>query len=228
MNNVVIIGAGQTGRGFLNKFFYLNDQFVTFLDKDEDLINQLQEKKSYQISFGEEHAPLIVDNYEAYSIFSNQAKQIIRSADLIFVSVGRPNLKDVKEILKEIGNDPSKQVDIITAENGINVSSELEDLKGNDNIHIAESIVFCTTLSVEGSLDIFSEDLNYLPYDVVALGHTLNYQGMEPVQDLDVLMTRKILTYNCISACVAYLGSYKGYTDYAEAANDPEIYGNRR
>ena len=32
MSNVVIIGAGQTGRGYLNRFF--QSESITFLDKD--------------------------------------------------------------------------------------------------------------------------------------------------------------------------------------------------
>ena len=40
MSNVVIIGAGQTGRGYLNRFF--QSESITFLDKDEELIHSLQ------------------------------------------------------------------------------------------------------------------------------------------------------------------------------------------
>ena len=43
-------------------------------------------------------------------------------------------------------------------------------------VHLAEAIVFCTTLKQENSLDVFSEDLDYLPYDVVSLGHQLPYK----------------------------------------------------
>ena len=39
MSNVVIIGAGQTGRGYLNRFF--QSESITFLDKDEELICML-------------------------------------------------------------------------------------------------------------------------------------------------------------------------------------------
>lgn len=35
MSNIVIIGAGQTGRGYLNRFFQAES--ITFLDKDEEL-----------------------------------------------------------------------------------------------------------------------------------------------------------------------------------------------
>lgn len=224
MNNVVIIGAGQTGRGFINRFFYLNHQPVTFLDNDDLLIKNLQNDGKYKIEFGNSRETLIVDNFQAYNIQSEEGKKIIRNADLIFISVGRSHLKDVKEFLDKLVGFPIKSVDIITAENGVHVSNDLEGLSIYGNINIAESIVFCTTLSISDSLDIFSENLDYLPYDQKALGHILNYKGFVPNDDLDNLMTRKIYTYNCISACIAYLGYYKGYIDYAEAANDEEIF----
>ena len=68
-----------------------------------------------------------------------------------------------------------------------------------------------------------SENLDYLPYDVISLGHELVYENMVAEKNLGVLMQRKIYTYNCISAIVSYLGYYKGYTVYGEAANDLEI-----
>lgn len=88
---------------------------------------------------------------------------------------------------------------------------------------MAEAIIFCTTLKEKNSLDIFSEDLDYLPYDVLALGHKLNYENLVPEEHLDILMQRKIYTYNCISAIISYLGYYKGYEIYSEAANDEDI-----
>ena len=50
MSNIVLIGAGQTGRGYLNRFF--KDEKVTFLDIDSELIERLQQEKKYNIFFG--------------------------------------------------------------------------------------------------------------------------------------------------------------------------------
>jgi mannitol-1-phosphate 5-dehydrogenase len=47
--------------------------------------------------------------------------------------------------------------------------------------------------------------------------------GMRFVPDFDMLMRRKIYTYNAASAIIAYLGAKKGYADYSDAANDAEI-----
>ena len=51
MNRIVIIGAGQTGRGFINRLLYLNHVDVVFLDINHELVNRLNREKQYKISF---------------------------------------------------------------------------------------------------------------------------------------------------------------------------------
>ena len=223
MSNVVIIGAGQTGRGYLNRFF--QSESITFLDKDEELIHSLQIEPCYHVSFGPgERRPLALENYNAYLIDSEDGIQAMADADLIMVSVGKKNLKDVAVNLKKgLAVRTKDDIDILTAENGVNVKQDLMELCEDQRVHLAEAIVFCTTIGEKWSLDILSQNLDYLPYDVVALGHTLAYENMIAEEKLDVLMQRKIYTYNCISAVVSYLGYYKKYEVYSDAANDTEI-----
>lgn len=224
MNNIVLIGAGQTGRGYLNRFFQLSQRKVIFLDKDKELIDRLNQQKAYTISFGVgKRAPLVCNNYEAYQIDSEAAEEALKAADLVMISVGQKNLKSLVSLLEKAWRNRKRPLDVLTAENGVQVKKELLSLCKNEHVHLAESIVFCTTLKQEGTLDILSEDLDYLPYDAVSLGHQLPFENMIAEDDLDVLMQRKIYTYNCISACIAYLGYYKSYQIYSEAANDEEI-----
>ena len=223
MSNIVIIGAGQTGRGYLNRFFQAES--ITFLDKDEELIHALQTEPCYHVSFGPgARKPLELENYNAYLIDSEDGLQTMADADLIMVSVGKKNLKDVAVSLKKgLAVRTKDDIDILTAENGVNVKQDLMELCEDERVHLAEAIVFCTTIGEKWSLDILSQNLDYLPYDVVALGHTLPYENMIAEEKLDVLMQRKIYTYNCISAVVSYLGYYKKYEVYSDAANDTEI-----
>lgn len=178
MSNVVIVGAGQTGRGYLNRFFQAES--ITFLDKDEELIHALQTEPCYHVSFGPgERRPLALENYNAYLIDSEDGLQALADADLIMVSVGKKNLKDVAVVLKKaLAVRTKDDVDILTAENGVNVKQDLMELCEDQRVHLAEAIVFCTTIGEKWSLDILSQNLDYLPYDVVALGHTLPYDNM--------------------------------------------------
>ncbi|MDX8417318.1 NAD-binding protein [Absicoccus intestinalis] len=222
MSNIVCIGAGQTGRGFINRFFR-NDR-VIFLDKNDELVKKLQERKEYSVSFGSTRSPMTLNNFEAYDINSSEAMDSLSNANLIMISIGRNHLKELTKPLESaLKKNTEKSIDIVLCENGVNVKRELSAIESIPGVHLAEAIIFCTTLKEKNSLDIFSEDLDYLPYDAIALGHKLNYENLVPEEHLDILMQRKIYTYNCISAIISYLGYYKGYEIYSDAANDEDI-----
>ncbi len=222
MNNIVCIGAGQTGRGFIGRFFC--DEKITFLDKNKELVNCLQKEKGYKISFGMERDAIFINNYDAYYIKSGEALFALQHSNLIIISVGKNNVKELFDVLSEsLKENVNKSIDILVCENGINAKNSLFPLLEDSRVNLSEGIIFCTTLKSNNSLDILSENINYLPYDVVALGHTLKINNFIPEKNFAVLMQRKIYTYNCISAVITYLGYFKGYTVYSDAANDKDI-----
>ena len=51
--NVVILGAGLSGRGYLARQMDSRMYRVTFVDRDEALVGELQRAGSYRISFSE-------------------------------------------------------------------------------------------------------------------------------------------------------------------------------
>lgn len=221
MNEVVIVGAGQTGRGFINRFVQASGQRTVFIDKDADLVRRLNEQGRYMVSYGPDGPGAVtLDNYRAVCSSDPDALDAISHADIVFVSVGGGNLPDVCDLLDKAFVRCAKHRDVVTAENGVKVSAALSRLEERHGATVAEAIVFCTTLAQDGSLDILSEDLSYLPYDRSALDHDLAIARLTPETHLDVLMQRKIYTYNCISAVIAYLGAYKGYEVYSDAAHD--------
>lgn len=223
MSNVVILGAGQTGRGYINRLLSLSNQKVTFLDIDEDLVASLSNSK-YAIRFGgNEREALEIDNYAIYHPLSHGGKMALSNADYVFTAIGMNNLRKCNEYILSALDQRTRNVPlrIVTCENGVNPKQEFGTLNNDPRVLIAEGIVFCTTLN--DGLDILSENLDWVPYDVRALHEPISYYGFAPEEGLDTLLERKIYTYNCISACVAYLGACKGYTNYADAANDDAI-----
>lgn len=223
MHNVVI-GAGQCGRGYLARLLALSNETFTFIDKNETLILQLNQQTSYQIHFcGSEREAIQIREYHAYSWSDTKSLQAIQEADIIFVSIGEQNLNDLVDPIKKALLHRQKQtkVKLITAENGIAPKAKLIELQ--DHVELSESVIFCTTLQKDASLDIISEDLDHLPYDRRALLSSLPFHGMVEEMDFKALLERKIYTYNSLSACIAYVGAYKGYTVYSEAANDVDI-----
>ena len=50
-----------------------------------------------------------------------------------------------------------------------------------------------------------------------------NVKTIKVISDFSNFLTRKLYTYNAASCVIAYLGWKKGYSNYADAANDEEI-----
>lgn len=219
MSKIAVIGAGKTGRGFLGRLLQEAEEEIIFIDKNAQLIKQLNEAKEFQISFfGNVREPYVVNNYTAYTWENADLKD----AELIFVSVGGQNLKDVGASLAKLLKE-DRHYYIITAENASKPSVTLKEAIGKNNISVSESTVFCTTIEDRG-LNINSENYPYLQCNAQLLdGYVPCAKTIRPIDHFSNFLTRKLYTYNAASCVIAYLGWMKGYTNYADAANDEEI-----
>ncbi len=219
MSKIAIIGAGKTGRGFIARLLQEVQEEVIFIDKDCDLVNQLNKDKEFKISFfGNVREPYVIKNFKAYT-WENAS---LEDCELLLVSVGGQNLKAVGESLSKLLTD-DKHYCIITAENASHPSKTLKEAIGKENISVSESTVFCTTIE-DGGLDINSENYPYLQCNADLLdGYIPSAKTIKPIENFSNFLTRKLYTYNAASCIIAYLGWTKGYTNYADAANDEEI-----
>lgn len=227
---VVIIGAGRSGRGYLARQINAKTQKIVFVDKNAELIERLNAKKTFEIRFfGGMRQSVPIQDYEAYDLYDPSGEGRICQAAYIFICVGEENLgstaRYLTEVLKRNGTHrPLPPKVVIAAENG---TKNLKILKSNmsaPEIMLSECLMLCTTEEDCDCLNIWSEDMDYLPYNTEACPASLPFAHFEPCGAYPVLVHRKIYTYNSLSACIAYLGAYKGYRDYGKAANDSEIY----
>lgn len=224
MSDAAIIGAGKTGRGFLARLLSETQGAygkIILIDRDEELVDRLNREKHFEVSFfGNTRKPQTVSGFEAYTWENRGLQEALNRCEVIFVSVGGQNLKDVGERLKRLV--PLSARAVITAENA---SHPAETLKGylGENTAIAEGTVFCTTTEAEG-LNISSENYPYFQCDKDALrGWEPSCDRIRPVAAFGDFLMRKLYTYNAASCVIAYLGFVKGYTEYSDAANDAEI-----
>ena len=224
MSKVVIVGAGKTGRGFLARLLQEAERKVVFIDKNKELVDTLNKDKEFQIRFfGGVRETYVVNNFVAYTWENEEVKEILASdAELIFVSVGGQNLPDVgRELAKVLAED--KKYYIITAENASKPSQTLKSAIGRKDVVVSESTVFCTTIEEEG-IHINSENYPYLQCNAELLeGYVPDAKTIKVIDNFSDFLTRKLYTYNAASCVIAYLGWKKGYTNYADAANDEEI-----
>ena len=218
--SITVIGAGKTGRGFIGRLLAESNKEIRFIDKDAALVAAMNAKKSYRVGFfGGKRADFEVSGYTACTW--DEVSKI--EDELILVSVCGPNLPDVGAALKA-RLDQGKHYYIITAENSSKPAKVLREAIGMNNVSVSESTVFCTTIEGDGELNIASENYPYLQCDADLLdGYVPDVAGIRPVCEFGNFLTRKLFTYNAASCVIAYLGWLRGYTDYGEAANDPEI-----
>ncbi len=219
MSKIVVVGAGKTGRGFIARLLREAREEIIFIDKNEELVNRLNREREFKIRFfGNVREPYVLDHFQAYT-WENAS---LEDAELIFVSVGGQNLKDAGESLAPF-LDNEKHYYIITGENASHPSAALRAAIGKENISVSEATVFCTTIE-DGSLDIHSENYPYLQCDADLLeGYVPEAGAIRPLHHFSNFLTRKLFTYNAASCVIAYLGWLKGYTNYADAANDKDI-----
>lgn len=218
MSKITIIGAGKTGRGFIGRLIAESNTEFSFIDKDENLVKNLNENPFKVSFFGGVREDMEVSGYKAYT-WDNAD---LSDTELILVSVGGTNLKDVGESLKKLLKADKKYY-IITCENYSNPAGKLKDAIGLDNVLVSEATVFCTTID-NGSLDISSENYPYLQFNADLLGgYVPSVKAIKPVENFGNFLTRKLFTYNAASCIIAYLGWLDGYEDYAKAANDENI-----
>lgn len=219
MSKIAVVGAGKTGRGFIGRLLKEADEEMLFIDKDSKLVNALNEAGKFRVDFfGNEREPLEVDHFQAHT----WEDATLEDMELIFVSVGGQNLRETGESIAKC-LDSSRHYYIITCENASHPSETLKKAIRKDNISISEATVFCTTIEGEG-LDIYSENYPYLQCDADLLeGYVPKVKQVRPIEQFSNFLTRKLYTYNAASSIIAYLGWTKGYTNYADAANDEEI-----
>lgn len=212
--NIVILGAGKTGRGFLPRL--LGDAKITFIDRDKALIEKLKAAGSYEIGFFSDRAPAFIAGYSAFHTEEEGALQAIRECFAVFVSVRGENTPEAAQWLKD---KLAPATYLIVCENATLPASLMGPLKGRS----VSAAVFCTTVE-SGALDIKSEDYPVLHVDASGLPQELaKLPGIQKEQDFPLLMLRKIYTYNAAAAIISYLGARLSIRVFAEAARHPEI-----
>ena len=219
MHKIMIVGAGKTGRGFIARLAKESNCPVTLVDQNEQLVQALNDAGKFEISyFDRDRENTVVDHFHACT----WEKADFSQAEWIFVSVGGQNLEDEGKRLHN-ALQGEKERYVIACENASNPAKKLSALIANPCVHVSEGTVFCTTIEEDG-LNIASENYPYLQCDADLLGGGVPpIAAVKPVGNFGNFLTRKLFTYNAASCVIAYLGAYKGYNDYAKAANDPEI-----
>jgi mannitol-1-phosphate 5-dehydrogenase len=243
--SAVHFGGGNIGRGFIAEILHQNEYGITFVDVIDDLIDRINNAKSYTITeVGVEgrKTKTITDYRAINSKYDMQGViDAIADADIVTCAVG-PNV--LKFIAKPIAQGiekrtKSKPLAVIACENMINATDALRELITDEKNMSSEVLKdlpskaefgnsaidrIVPTQPTDTSLDVLIE--RFYEWCVETTGFKSGHpkiDGIHWVDDLEPFIERKLFTVNTSHATAAYFGYNKGVKTIHEAMADPEI-----
>ncbi|MEC5423423.1 mannitol-1-phosphate 5-dehydrogenase [Virgibacillus sp. C22-A2] len=240
----VHFGAGNIGRGFIGALLYQASYHTTFVDVNEAVIQELNEKQQYNVVLAAENSEkLTVKNVSGINSVSDPDKVIeaIAKADLVTTAVGPTILAIISELiakgLSERLKSNQKTLNIIACENMVGGSSLLkekvyehvtdEERKAFDDLYGFPDAAVDRIVPNQVNEDIL--EVSVEPYyewvveESAIKGETPTIDGVTYVKDLTPYIERKLFTVNTGHAVPAYIGRYMGYATINEAMFDQHV-----
>ncbi len=243
---VVIIGAGKIARGYVGHLVTLSGRPICFVEVNETVVRLINERGGYRVHIlGNDAKSMTVTNIRALHSSDLQVAEALAQAELVFVSVGGPNLPAVAATLapglaarRAAGG---KLLNIICCENWHRPAEVLrqqiaERLAAEDAAYLAASVGIAEATVLRSCIEptaeqraadplaVQAQDYWELQIDAAALAEPLPpIGGLKSVPNFRAALERKLFTYNAGNAAIAYLGVLRGHHYLSEAATDPMI-----
>lgn len=242
VKQAVHFGAGNIGRGFIGALFSQSNYHVTFVDIAENIINQLNTDKRYNVVTAAEHPEtLAIQNVSGLNNLTQEQEVIeaIKEATYITTAIG-PNILPriaplIAKGLDERVKTSDENVYVIACENQISATDLLKgyifDVLDEETKARMINKVFFFNSAVDrivpiqhnqGSLDVLVE--SYYEWVVEATEDIPFVEGMSIVSDLAPFIERKLFTVNTGHAVIAYFGYLKGKETIDQTLRDSNIY----
>ncbi|GEO11835.1 hypothetical protein [Segetibacter aerophilus] len=238
---VLIIGAGKIGRGFVAQLFYNSGYKLWFLDASKEIAQLLNDTKKYRIDLAGEEQD-ITEYIEVKGAFTLEDQEkvaaIINNVDIIVSSVGAGNIAKVTSFIKDLlitskrekilnwiicenANNPAKKMKEVLLEN---VTPEFADFV-QTRLGLIETQVLRTGMLAKQEV-IAKEPLalrmqNWwtLPLDKDAfIGPIPDVKGFVPKTNFSNELVRKLYTFNGTNGPIAYVGWANEYKILHESA----------
>jgi len=236
--NLVIFGAGMTGRGQVAQLAFENGWNITFIDKNAELVRLLNDAGKYNVHLISDHPrDVVISNYKAiHTENKNAVVKAILDSDMVITSVLPNNLADVAPMLAEGLRlrlaKRDEPLNIIAAENMNDGSSKLwsftskyltpeEQKQYGKSFSFPNSMIARVVPRTSDPLLIIAEDYNEWTADILnRVEETPALNGLEWVSNQEARLRRKLYLHNLGHAVCAYLGVIKGYKFIHESAQD--------
>ncbi len=216
MKNILVIGSGAIGRGFLPWIFPPDMWNFYFDDKDEKLLNKLYKRGKYTTWM------TVNDRYEPLTI--KVSKGVPKHIDLIAVAVGTRNFLGLSERFM------NSSTPILCCENDSRLVQKMRDITGNDNVFFCIPDVITSNTAPRKLLDVDSLSLvtedGTMFIDAEMFDDLKGYCNKTQFADKEEMKEQwmaKLYLHNTPHCIAAYLGWGQGYQFVHEAMQNEQI-----
>ncbi|WP_326717466.1 mannitol-1-phosphate 5-dehydrogenase [Vagococcus jeotgali] len=245
MLKAVHFGAGNIGRGFIGEILSKNGFEIGFVDINDTIIDELNNRKEYLIEIADENQEKIkIEN--VYGINSSTHPQDvidnIAAADIVTTAIGPNILPYIAELIakgikQRRVNNNTNSLDVIACENMIGGSQFLYDkvseYLGDDDLEYVNEMIGFPNAAVDRIVPIQHHDdplfVSVEPFcewvvdESTLKNEKIELDDVEYVSDLEPYIERKLFSVNTGHATVAYTGASKGYKTILEAISDMDV-----
>ena len=240
MKQTIHFGAGNIGRGFIGALFSESGYHVKFVDVAEQVINKLNEEKTYQVKLAQpEEETITIENVSGINnrTHENEVIEAIQQATYLTTAIGPNILPRIAPLiargLAERVSATDEKLYVIACENQIGATDILkqhilDNLDEHTKNQLEGKVYFFNSavdrivpIQDQSSLDVLVEP--YFEWVVETSEDIPPVTGMKMVEDLAPFIERKLFTVNTGHAVIAYLGYLAGKSTIDETLADEKI-----
>ena len=242
--NAIHFGAGNIGRGFIGLLLHQSNYEITFVDVNEQVIDEINRVGEYNVFLANEtKEQFTVKNIKGINSKINPEQVIEQfiTADIVTTAIGPNILKFIAPLIadgiKARMKSNQTPLNIIACENMIGGSTALkqfvlEHLDTKEQAWVEEYVGFPDSAvdrivpnqKNENLLDVLVE-----PFHEWVINET-SIKGTKPVineahfvENLQAYIERKLFTVNTGHAATAYLGNMKNYETISETIAHDDV-----
>lgn len=251
MNRKILIwGAGKIGRGFLGDLFHQAGYKLVFVDRNKQVVNDLNNHPSYTVVYcgnGGQCADVNVSGYTALHMLQKDAViEQLCECSLMAVAIPPEGFSELAEMLyaaisQRLAANINKTLDIIFCVNAFDPAQKLRDeldarLSSDEKAYCDQHFGFVSALTwrvaiapddeqlARDPLAVVTNGYSELPVDKKAfLGDLPSVAGLAFTDNLPEMEIRKYYTYNMLHAVFAYMGYVRGHALAFESIADPVV-----
>lgn len=243
MKNVLIVGAGRLGKGFIAETFDNAGWNITFLDKDSRVVEELNKRGCFTVKVHrvEELQNRTITNFKAYACDeAYSCMEAFLETDVIVLPLYPEDFKEAGHYLAKCFEEfykvhPDRKLTLIciTNKNYLipGIEADFKELLSEEtkqwfeeNVVIRDSIIRrATDAESNYATEIDTVAVNSLLIQGPVYNDFSDVEWMELTDKLEMLKDIKVTAVNGPHASLAFLGYLKGIKTIAEAEENPEI-----